>query len=551
MNFDLPPTGTEQTPAFVDPKGCQDWLSTVPIANAVAAQSSILRQLSLLHRFTLPAAERFALLETLRGPLGNVQEDASKKFAGKPLPLAPHEQAAVDITLNIWYELALGYLRCFDDFCGGMSSPAGLSVLHTQCVANPEQATRAAVLVERVLATFADWQIDLYRAGQSPAGGYWQQLNQTFAAGEALGVAARAIPDPVRHGKANTSALAAFSECCLLSTANIYELPARHLAWVARWARRWGVKLTLLTAPPEDIRNRAVPLWVDLGSDRAPGYTPESADGGRWLETTELRKSIVARIALLEQGRSPADLQLGDDVTQPAATLLLQRALQRWCKGGVARRQERHPAIADCRVVPGLESVHFELSGRQAFRAPTRSVSTLRREREEFETFGAHSQRANGTATKDESHIENWRVLDQSTAGLRITRLLKEGARVGAGQMVAVKTADGQYFVLGNVRWALREGDSALVAGIQLFPGEARSATVRVVHADGTRDGWRPGFLLPAIPAIHESASVIVPAGTFMLDRSIEILVDQEQQTLKLFRVLDRSIEFERCNYYD
>jgi hypothetical protein len=225
--------------------------------------------------------------------------------------------------------------------------------------------------------------------------------------------------------------------------------------------------------------------------------------------------------------------------------------LQRWCKGGVARRQERHPTSADCRVVPGLESVHFELSGRQAFRAPTRSISTLRREREEFETFGSHNQRVSGTAGNEESHIESWRVLDQSSAGLRIIRPLKEGARIGAGQMIAVKTADGQYFVLGNVRWALREGDNSLVAGVQLFPGEARSATVRVVHSDGTRDGWRQGFLLPAIPAIHESARVIVPAGTFKLDRSIEVLVDQQQQTLKLFRVLDRSIEFERCNYYD
>ena len=551
MNFELPPTGTEQSPAFVDPKGCQDWLSTVSMANAVAAQSSILRQLSLLHRFTMPSADRFAVLEVLRGPLGDVQVEASKKFAGKPLPLAPHEQAAVDITLSIWYELALGYLRCFDEFCGGMSSPAALSVLHTQCIASPEQASRAAVLVERVLAVFADWQIDLYRGGQSPDGSYWLKLNQTFAAAEALGVASRAVPDPSHHGKANTSALAAFSECCLLSTINIYELPARHQVWVARWARRWGAKLALLTAPPEDIRNRAVPLWVDLGSERAPGYAPETAGLGRWLETTELRKSIVARITLLEQGRSPVDLQLGDDVTQPGATLLLQRALQRWCKGGVARRQERLAASADCRVIPGFESVHFELSGRQVFRAPTRSVSTLRREREEFETFGSHAQRGNAPVVENESHIENWRLLDQSAAGLRISRPLKDGARVGAGQMIAVKTADGHYFVLGNVRWALREGEASLVAGIQLFPGEARSATVRVVHSDGTRDAWRQGFLLPEIAAIHESASVIVPAGTFKLDRSIEMLVDQQQRTLKLFRVLDRGIEFERCNYYD
>jgi hypothetical protein len=29
--------------------------------------------------------------------------------------------------------------------------------------------------------------------------------------------------------------------------------------------------MALLKAPPEDIRNRAVPLWVDLESDRPAG----------------------------------------------------------------------------------------------------------------------------------------------------------------------------------------------------------------------------------------------------------------------------------------
>jgi hypothetical protein len=155
------------------------------------------------------------------------------------------------------------------------------------------------------------------------------------------------VNDPVRHGSAQTSALAAYAECNLLSTASPYELPARHLAWVARWARRWGAKLSLLKAPPEDIRNRAVPLWVDLASDRPATYMSRNRPGGRWLETTELRKSLLARIALLEQGRAPAELQLGEDVTQPAASQLLQRVLQRWCKGGASRRELRsRPAAA-------------------------------------------------------------------------------------------------------------------------------------------------------------------------------------------------------------
>jgi cyclic-di-GMP-binding protein len=553
MNFDLPPTGTEQSPAFVNAKTCRDWLATVPLANAVQAQAMLLRQLGLLHRFTLPTGDRFEVLEALHRSVIEVQDDASKKFAGKPLPLAPHEQAALDTTLSVWHALALGYLRCFDEICSDMTSPPALTALHAKLVGSPELASRTATLAERALAVFADWQLDLCRGGALPDAVYWQKLHQIIFAAETLGIAMRAVQAPVRHGKTPSSALAAYSECCLLSTANAYELPARHLDWVARWAKRWGAKLTLLNAPPEDLRNRAVPLCVDLESDRAPSYAPKPSGAGRWLETTELRKSLVARITLLQQGRAPADLQLGDDVTQPAASLLLQRVLQRWCVGGAPRRQERHPASAEtnCSLVATLETVHFHLSGRQAFRAPSRDDKALRREREEFETFGDRSHRSQGANDQDDSHIEQWRLLDESSLGLRITRPLRDGARIGAGLVVAAKTADGQYFVLGNVRWALREGDDSLVAGIQLFPGEARAVAVRAVDAGATRSTWRQGFLLPAIPALQETASVVVPAGTFRLDRNIEIMVDQELKVLKLFRVLDRGIEFERCNFYD
>ena len=307
MNFELPPTGTEQSPAFVNANACRDWLLTVPRANAVQAQSLFLRQITLLHRYTLSPAERFAILEALRGPLSEVQDDAAVKFAGKPLPFAPHEQAALDVTLNIWHMLSLGYLRCFDTFCSGdagsFSVPALLE-LRALCAASPDQASKAATLAQRALSVFGDLQLDFCRSGQLPPGAYWKQLHRIFFAAETLGVAGLAVKDSLRHGKTPTSALAAFAECNLLSSANVYELPARHLSWVARWARRWGGKLTLLKVPPEDIRNRAIPLWVDLDSDGPASYVPQPSSGGRWLETTELRKSLVARIALLEQGRS-------------------------------------------------------------------------------------------------------------------------------------------------------------------------------------------------------------------------------------------------------
>ncbi len=559
MNFDLPATGTELSPAFVNAVSCQAWLSTVPLANSVQAQSMFLRQLNLLHRFALPPTDRFAILEALHRPLSDVQEDAAKRFAGKPLPLAPHEQAALESNLNVWHMLALGYLRCFVALCCGNSGITSLPALleeRTVIAGNADLAARTATLAQRTLSVFADWQVDLCRGQQLPDASYWTKLHQIFSAAETLGIAGRAVSDAVRHGNMPTSALAAYAECNLLSTANPYELPARHLTWVARWARRWGSKLSLLKAPPEDIRNRAVPLWVDLESDRPASYLPQSSHGSRWLETTELRKSLLARITLLEQGRAPADLQLGDDVTQPAAGQLLQQVLQRWCKGGAKRNHERRPASGACTLIAGFEAVHYHLSGRQAFRAPSRDDATLRREREEFETFGDRSHRSASTGDEGDSPVEHWRIMDdwrladESIAGLRITRPLKKGVRVGAGLLIAVKTPGSQHFTLGNLRWALREGDDVLAAGIQMFRGEARPVAVRPVETDGSSSAYRQGFLLPEITAIGEPTSVIVTAGTFRIDRSIEMMVDHQAKVFKLARVLDRGIEFERCTIH-
>ena len=541
MNFNLPDTGNEQSPAFLNAADCANWLLRVPLANASLAQPILLRQLNLLHRYALPASERFAILEALRRPVCEVQADAAKSFASRPLPFAQAEQAALEHTLDVWQMLALGYLRCFAALCDTESDRStGMS----------------ALLAQRTLSVFADWQVDMCRGEQLPDASYWRKLHQIFSAAETLGIAEVAVNDTARHGSAQTSALAAYAECQLLSTASPNELPARHLAWVARWARRWGAKLSLLKAPPEDIRNRAVPLWVDLDSEHPPSHASQPAGNGRWLETTELRKSLLARITMLEQGRAPAELQLGDDVTQPAAGQLLQRVLQHWCAGGAPRRETRHAASGACRMVVGFEAAHFHLSGSQAFRAPSRDDTTLRREREEFETFGDRRHSAETNAEQDDSHIENWQVMDdwhvlnESAAGLCIARPLREGVRVGAGMLIAVKVAGSQRFALASVRWALRGANDSLLTGVQLFPGEPRPVAIRSIDPGEKTAAWRQGFLLPEIAALDVPASLVVPAGTFKLDRRVEVMLDHKAQVSKLFRVLDRGIEFERCNLY-
>jgi hypothetical protein len=492
----------------------------------------------------MPAAQRFELLESLRATMGDVQDDMAKKFAGKPLPFTPPEQAAMEGTMAVWQAQLNGYLRCLE------AAAAGDSAITAQ----------KATVAQRALAVFADWQVDLCRGEQLPDASFWRRLHMTFAMAEKMGIAGEAVNDTARHGNTLTSALAAYGEVHLMQMASPYELPQRHLNWIARWSRRWGSKISLLAAPPTQVANLAMPLFVDLDSDRPASYMPRSGGEGRWLETSELRKSIKARLAMLEKGEQPSRLQLGEDCTQPAAGQLLQRVYQRWCKGGAPRRHERKPASGGCEFIVGIEAVHYYLSGRQPFRPPTNDDSMLRKEREELATFGGRATHQDadysaqhGYQVENWSILDDWQLLDQSASGLRLSRPLKSGVRVGTGQLIAVKLAGSSHFVTGSVRWALHEpdanGNPTLAVGIQLFPGTVQSVGVRPIDP-GLRETYRQGLMLPAVAALNEPAAVIVPIGTFRIGRPIEIwLGEKTLQKINLVGVLDRGSEFERCTY--
>lgn len=543
MSFDLPSTDTEQPPACDDESTCRAWLATVPLNNIPQAQAMLLRQLTLLTRFTLPAADRFAVLECLRAPMSQVQEAAAKKFIARPLPLTPPEQAALDSTLAIWQATVTNYLHCLED---------------------PRfSAKTAATVIQRALATLTDWQVDLVRSERLPEAGYWRKVNQLLAVAETAGCAEEKVHDALRHGAVSVSPLAAYAECQLLHVASPYELTPRDLPWVARWARRWGGKIGLLSSPPEDIRQAAHPLWVSLDADKPASYAPQPTTQGRWLETTALRASLTTRIELLAQGRTPGELQLGSDVAQPAAGQLLARLLQRWCQGGAQRRHERHRASGACRLIVGFDAVYFHLSGGRGMQRETKDDNVLRTEREKIETFGDAAYRsglrgsgiraalAQLPTVEQWEIIDDWQLLDASANGLRITRPIAEGMRIGAGMLLAVQQQGAADFTLGCVRWALRQDADRLVIGIQLFHGATAAAAIRLLDQEPPVS--RPGLLVAAAVvgdnAVAEPASLILPTGSYRPGARVEIARGESIAAATLVRLLDYGGEFERCLY--
>lgn len=519
----------ELRPAFKTADECRDWLARTPLTNPVQGLSLLLRQLNLLNRDELDVAERIAILELLRKPLLLVQEDGSRRFVGKPLPLVPPEQAAFDAALAVWQSLLAGYLRCIETL--------------------GEDQDRLPLLAQRAIATLAAAEFDTCRAGFRQGPEQWQTLHGLYAAAEAAGVADSPVEDQARQGKTPSSVAAVYAEMLLLQAFGPHELPLRHLQWVARWARRWSAKVVVATSPPP--LEKSVPLCVDLASSEPAGYRPAAGSGARWLDTDGVRQSLKKRLLLLDQGRAPADLQLGDDCVQPACGQVLRHAYQCWCKGGFARRTERPGGTRRCELVLGVEAIHYYLSGRTPFRQPSFSDDdALRRERERLATFGRVPQVSmDGYERQQGYRIEPWQLTDESPTGIQVTRsLADDGGRVAQGQLVAVRREDAQHFLLGSVRWAMADSDGSLQAGIQLIPGRPEPVAAFAIDVTGIREAYRQAFLLPPIEALGSVASVVLPPGHFRGGRIVD-LAGAPIVRIRVVKLLDRGIDFDRASY--
>src|SRR5258708_34210205 len=104
----LPELSPKAAPEFADAASCKAWLEHVPLANVGTAQHQLLSQVEEFNRFTVSAAVRLAVMETLREAVHFVQIEQAKRFTNRALPMAQAEAAGFDDSTQPWDERPLG-----------------------------------------------------------------------------------------------------------------------------------------------------------------------------------------------------------------------------------------------------------------------------------------------------------------------------------------------------------------------------------------------------------------------------------------------------------
>src|SRR5438046_426744 len=122
----MPELSPSAAPEFVDAASCKAWLEHVPLANVGVAQQQLLGQLVELNRFPISAANRLAVMESLREAVNFVQIEQARRFTNRALPLAEAEAAVFRDTGALWAQMRLSYVRCLDSAASGEAALRGL-----------------------------------------------------------------------------------------------------------------------------------------------------------------------------------------------------------------------------------------------------------------------------------------------------------------------------------------------------------------------------------------------------------------------------------------
>lgn len=532
----LPPpeSAPPQHPPFSEANACRQWLKTLPLTNVPLAHTTLTARLELLNRAAIAPLERLRISELLREPVAFLQQEQAKKYLGKPVPLNDVQHNAWKSVVALWAAIGSAYR---------LSLQAGLE-------GEPDAAAHLALITHRCLRYTGQQMMEHYRAYREIGQELWAQAHRLYALAEQRDYATHTVKDSLNRETGAATCAAAYAQILLTDLADPYRLTARQLGLLERWLDKWAVRASVVAAPPED--GSLSPVGVDLAGAAGPVSVRDGqalADP-RYLDMERIAATFRKRIKRLGKGEDPAALGLGEDCARPDCEALLATLYRRWREPAPKHRNfARRPGTNKAQAALGVAAIHFFISGEKIFKQPGEKETLGKREIEDLQFFGRIREQTEKLHLSQLGFaLEAWHIQDESALGFHLARLDAEGVRIAQKQLIAVRPADSSTYALGVIKWLAIPPNDGPHIGVRVLPGAPLAIAARPAPAADAENKYTQAFLLPDMPVLRETASLVLPPGWFSPGRLVEIR-SGEARTVRLIGLIERGNDFERVGF--
>lgn len=515
---------------FSDAQQCLSVLASLPLTNLPYVEATLSGLLDGMLATPPAPAAYLEVLEKARAPLAFMQEELAQRYAHKPLPPGDREEETLLRVVGLSQAMVRAYMQVAELGRG-----------------EPGVRRQAALICQRCIHYSGRALLEYFRARREVPSALWGSLNGHYVNAEQQQIATVPVSETLDEHK--QSCAEAYAAVLLIEIANPYAHAPRELSWLFNWGARFS-RFTEIAAvnATTDLQAYVVDLSLDQGAK--PLELVARGPNLRRLVTTRLAAEMQNVLSQLRFNIAPAELGLGADCMQPYCAVLLGALYRPWCLNASPRRFPRRGGSGTAFACYGFDAIHYYVSGRE-FVQPEHVRSYTRSDWEVITTWRYQvdpSEQLHVRAAQIGYTLEPWEVGDQSVAGFRMYRR-GSGHPLSHGQLIGLRPPDGDLLLLCQVSWLMYEADGDLQAGVHVLPGVPQAIGVRPTGINvPAAEKYSRGFLLPAMPALKEVASVVLPRGWFIAQRVIELFAERRFE-VRLTELLTQGPDFDRVAF--
>lgn len=540
----------------IRPRKIEEWVNGLPLANLGETARQVYNLLLEINALKIPSEERQRVLEQLRPTTTYVVDALKKHYVGHPFPLSLKSRKVARLAREIFTEMATGYKIVIVETVSGNGTRNDNKTLVTA--------------LHRAVRNLGGILLKTYQVYDPYPAGVWSELHALYEYAEQRGLHNIPVADN-SYTLINTCTLSdAYRQILLLALSCPYRLRQGEVDQVEHALERWASYAELRT--PQDPESTRALFVSNLRHDEPPTYRvlhdQDALDTCRLLDTQGLTR--ILREEMVHTPETPNNhLHLSAQDMSPD---IMRRLMLAW---GVIpkRRFTRTKKFAQVQVGMGLSSAHYHIcceaefnpnSGEQIPAADqtfqnranfssapiTAEVGRM----PEFWDLGAggtidwkpdSDKPAQNAAAANASPTQQlWKMINVSAGGYCLLWDNEEATQAQVGELVCLQEIDSRQWGMGVIRWLKSADTDTLELGVQMLAPNAVAVAAKTSRDSKNFSDYQRCLMLPEIAAIHQPASLLLPALTSQVGSTVIVNTLNKEHRVRLTKMLENTGTF-------
>ncbi len=532
------PSPTQQQLSFcqANVEGITNWAKSLPMANTGEAARQLYQAIRELNQLHADPLLRFKLLEVMRPYIYSIGTLLAKHFLQTSVSLNERQLKIANLSQSLQSHLATGY-----------------KLVVANSIANISAADKPSKIVTTSIhRAITDTTSTILRAFQlycHPPERSWSEINQLFLLAEMRQLENYKVNDSQNRYLSTTNISSAFIRAHLLGTAKPNNLRQQDLSQLYDATELWADRAQITHCDDESAL-----FIINLHRDKVAQYRQHLRD-----EQKPLFRSLNTKDLVQELKSYAANPQGPSSITVPGklSDNLLTHSIQAW---GIhwQRSFRRMPTEGQLRLCIGLSATHYYIAGRKEFEklqielrpkntnANAKNIDTGNRSTSDvwsgaFDAGGSvipentsmdidaidfinkhKKEEEQDTSIKYPSHEVS--LINTSPGGYCLQWSGELPPSIQAGEILGIQESGVRHWAIGVIRWIRHLGKAGTQLGIELLAPKAESGAAQLLQKTGQNGAYMRSLLLPAIKAIAQPATLILPRMPFRTGNKIDLL---------------------------